>query len=155
MICVNVLQAICDRYPERKLVKKWVTDKVKEVAERTLTGWMIKSEAPVTLPETESNAFKEVSEADMSTVEEAEASVEPIPNPQSGALLKFLGKVGSRGPGTDRDICINYLCLAVGWVIQFQSWSLIHFALYFTILEWDCDSFIRVISEKLPRTCNL
>lgn len=88
-------QAFCDLHSERKLVKKWVGDKIKELAERTLTGWLIKAEAP-SLPERAEPAAEEKIEAtDEAAAGKQEQEGEEEPNPQSGAMLKFLGKVGS------------------------------------------------------------
>ena len=91
-----VLQAICDHYPDRKLVKKWVSEKIREMAVRTLTGWQIKSEAPeaagVECAQPDAQPAEEVGkEVGDEVMPEAEA--EAAPDPQSGAMLKFLGKV--------------------------------------------------------------
>ena len=44
--CKLLPQAFSEAHPERKLIKKWVADKVKEVAERGIMGWQIKSSMP-------------------------------------------------------------------------------------------------------------
>lgn len=87
------LQAICNKYQGRKLVKKWVAEKIKEVAERSLTGWLIKAEAPPVLPEP---ADQDGSEADAGrdAAQDASQLASAVPDEQSGAMLKFLGKVG-------------------------------------------------------------
>ena len=89
------LQAFCDLHPERKLVKKWVGDKIKELAERTLTGWQIKAEAPPAEPDEAAAAAVEndVEPTNEGKDAKEDAEGEEGPDPQSGAMLKFLGKV--------------------------------------------------------------
>lgn len=40
-------QAFAEANSERKLVKKWVTAKIKEIADHGVAGWVIKREHPV------------------------------------------------------------------------------------------------------------
>jgi len=37
-------QAFAEAHPERKVVKKWVTAKIKEIADHGMAGWVIKRE---------------------------------------------------------------------------------------------------------------
>lgn len=67
-------------------------DKIKELAERTLTGWHIKSEMAWTAPAGPDT------EADKGSGGEGEREVASpdrgtSPDPQSGAMLKFMSKV--------------------------------------------------------------
>ena len=43
---VIFMQAFQEAHPSRQLVKKWVSDKIKEIAERGIRGWNIKAEMP-------------------------------------------------------------------------------------------------------------
>lgn len=87
------LQAFCEAHPERKLVKKWVTDQVKELAEKTVTGWRIKSEgpseSPLQPPSQEPDAASKPGQQPSDAVQQTETGTHAKP----GALLKFLTKV--------------------------------------------------------------
>lgn len=77
-------------------MKKWVGDKIRELAERTLTGWLIKSESPA-LPAPDNADEAQVSSLQDSGGDAARAVASPereaSPDPQSGAMLKFMSKV--------------------------------------------------------------
>lgn len=84
-------------------MKKWLSDKIKEVADRTLTGWVIKAELPPAEPfESAAPAENDMQPANEGTDAKQEVEAEEGPDPQSGAMLKFLGKV--RNPETCREI---------------------------------------------------
>ena len=46
-MCHLLCQAFVEAHSERKLVKKWVTAKIKEIADHGVAGWVIKREHPV------------------------------------------------------------------------------------------------------------
>ncbi len=87
------------------MVKKWGGEKIKEVAERTLTGWLIKAEAAQADP-AGSAAETTEHQADPAEAGKQEAEADAEPDPQSGAMLKFIGKVDSP-TYLWRDLCLS------------------------------------------------
>ena len=103
------------------MVKKWVGEKIKEVAERTLTGWLIKAEAVQADP-AGSAAENTEQQADPAEAGKQEADADAEPDPQSGAMLKFIGKVDSSPAYLWRDLCLSntYLPLQLQRLSRFQ-----------------------------------
>jgi hypothetical protein len=91
------LQAFCENYPDRKLVRKWVAEKIKQVAERGISGWVIKS-AALGLPEGDDKGPDAGGPAgdveDEAVPMEGDEKGPDLPAPaDAGALRKFLRKV--------------------------------------------------------------
>jgi len=79
-----------DKHPNRKLSKKWVTEKVKLVADKGVRGgWVIKP-AALGLPEGGAGPGGEPRDKAV-PMEEGPGGLPPPAD--AGAMLKFLGKV--------------------------------------------------------------